>query len=238
MIISENRLQELIQEGICEVLQESQYDESIGTLLGNGVRNAKKLPSKIKNSWNSFKNDFNTAKNNEPQDNQGATGKPRSLAGLYGYAKERYWQKKKDWDDKVAAGVNYAHYKYKDRDVVGDEYGQEMANNIRDYGTEPYRQDRLNNWRAQRGLEPQGIQPHPALAQNAQNNQNKRRKKKKNNGQQQGGQQQPVQPQGGQQQPVQPQGGQKRPVRPQGGQRRPTNPQGGQQPPVQQQKRQ
>ena len=52
MIISENRLQELIQEGICEVLQESQYDESIGTLLGDGVRNAKKLPSKIKNSWN------------------------------------------------------------------------------------------------------------------------------------------------------------------------------------------
>ena len=42
MTISENRLQELIQEGICEVLQESQYDESIGTLLGNGVRNAKK----------------------------------------------------------------------------------------------------------------------------------------------------------------------------------------------------
>ena len=238
MTISENRLQELIQEGICEVLQESQYDESIGTLLGNGVRNAKKLPSKIKNSWNSFKNDFNTAKNNEPQDNQDATGKPRSLAGLYGYAKERYWQKKKDWGDKVAAGGNYARHKYKDRDVVRDEYGQEMANNIRDYGTEPYRQDRLNNWRAQRGLEPQGVQPHPALAQNAQNNQNKRRKKKKNNGQQQGGQQQPVQPQGGQRQPVQPQGGQKRPVRPQGGQRRPTNPQGGQQPPVQQQKRQ
>lgn len=238
MTISENRLQELIQESICEVLQESQYDESIGTLLGNGVRNAKKLPSKIKNSWNSFKNDFNTAKNNEPQDNQDATGKPRSLAGLYGYAKERYWQKKKDWEDKVAAGVNYAHYKYKDRDVVGDEYGQEMANKIRDYGTEPYRQDRLNNWRAKRGLEPQGVQPHPALAQNAQNNQNKRRKKKKNNGQQQGVQQQPVQPQGGQRQPVQPQGGQKRPVKPQGSQQRPTKPQGGQQPPVQQQKRQ
>lgn len=238
MIISENRLQELIQESIYEILEEGQYDESIGTLLGNGVRNAKKLPSKIKNSWNSFKNDFNTAKNNEPQDSQDAIGKPRSLAGLYGYAKERYWQKKKDWKDKVAAGVNYAHYKYKDRDVVGDEYGQEMANNIRDYGTEPYRQDRLNNWRAQRGLEPQGVQPHPALAQNAQNNQNKRRKKKKNNGQQQGGQQQPVQPQGGQRQPVQLQGGQKRPVRPQGGQRRPAKPQGGQQPPVQQQKRQ
>ena len=234
MIISENRLQELIQESIYEVLQESQYDESIGTLLGNGVRNAKKLPSKIKNSWNSFKNDFNTAKNNEPQDNQGTTGKPRSLAGLYGYAKERYWQKKKDWEDKVAAGVNYAHYKYKDRDVVGDEYGQEMANNIRDYGTEPYRQDRLNNWRAQRGLEPQGIQPHPALAQNiqtqntqnTQNNQNKkkRRKKKKNNGPQQGGPQQPVQPQGGQQQPVQPQGGQRRPAKPQGDQQRPAKP--------------
>ena len=235
MIISENRLQELIQESIYEVLQEAQYDEGIGTLLGNGVRNAKKLPSKIKNSWNSFKNDFNTAKNNEPQDNQDAIGKPRSLAGLYGYAKERYWQKKKDWEDKVAAGSNYARHKYKDRDVVRDEYGQEMADNIRDYGTEPYRQDRLNNWRAQRGLEPQGVQPHPALAQNTQNtqnNQNKKKRRKKNNGQQQGGQQQPVQPQGGQQKPVKPQGGQQQPIQPQGGQQRPAKPQGGQQRPA------
>ena len=241
MTISENRLQELIQEGICEVLQESQYDESIGTLLGNGVRNAKKLPSKIKNSLNSFKNDFNTAKNNEPQDNQDATGKPRSLAGLYGYAKERYWQKKKDWDDKVAAGSNYARHKYKDRDVVRDEYGQEMANNIRDYGTEPYRQDRLNNWRAQRGLEPQGVQPHPALAQNAQNNQNKKRKNPKNNGQQQGVQQQPVQQQQRRQQPLnqQQQRRQQPPVQQQ--QRVQQQPvqqqQRRQQPPVQQQQR-
>ena len=45
-----------------------------------------------------------------------------------------------------------------------------MADNIRDYGTEPYRQDRLNNWRAQRGLGPQGVQPHPALAQQQQPN--------------------------------------------------------------------
>ena len=243
MIISDNRLQELTQEGLCEVLQESQYDESIGTLLGNGVRNAKKLPSKIKNSWNSFKNDFNTAKNNEPQDNQDVTGKPRSLAGLYGYAKERYWQKKKDWGDKVAAGGNYARHKYKDRDVVRDEYGQEMANNIRDYGTEPYRQDRLNNWRAQRGLEPQGVQPHPALAQNAQNNQNKRHKKKKNNGQQQGVQQQPVpQQQRGQQQPTQQQQRRQQPPAQQQPQRRQQQSvqqqQRKQQPPVQQQKRQ
>ena len=243
MIISENRLHELIQESIYEVLQESQYDESIGSLLGYGVRNAKKLPSKIKNSWESFKNDFNAAKNNEPQDKQNVTGKPRSLAGLYGYAKERYWQKKKDWDDKVAAGGNYARHKYKDRDVVRDEYGQEMANNIRDYGTEPYRQDRLNNWRAQRGLEPQGVQPHPALAQNAQNNQNKRRKKKKNNGQQQGGQQQqqPIQQQQRRQQPpVQQQQRRQQPLnQQQRGQQQPTQQQQrGQQPPVQQQKRQ
>ena len=251
MIISENRLQELINESIYEVLQETQYNEGIGTVLGNGVRNAKKLPSKIKNSWNSFKNDFNTAKNNEPQDNQDVTGKPRSLAGLYGYAKERYWQKKKDWGDKVAAGGNYARHKYKDRDVVRDEYGQEMANNIRDYGTEPYRQDRLNNWRAQRGLEPQGVQPHPALAQNAQNNQNKRHKKKKNNGQQQGVQQQPVQQQQRrQQQPTQQQKGQQRPaqqqqqrrqqqsVQQQREQQQPTQQQQRrQQPPAQQQKR-
>lgn len=165
MTISESRLHELIQESIYEVLQEAQYDEGLGTLLGGAVRNLKKIPEKLKKSWQGFKDDFNTAKNNEPQDTQDVTGKPRSLAGLYGYAKERYWQKKKDWEDKVAAGSNYARYKYKDRDVVGDEYGQEMANNIRNYGTEPYRQDRLNNWRTQRGLEPQGVQPHPDLIQ-------------------------------------------------------------------------
>jgi hypothetical protein len=238
MIISENRLQELINESIYEVLQEAQYNEGLGTLLGNGVRNAKKLPSKIKNSWDSFKNDFNAAKNNEPQDNQDVTGKPRSLAGLYGYAKTRYKQRKKDWNDKVAAGRNYAYYKYKDRDVVGDEYGQEIANNIRDYDTEAYRQDRLNNWRIQRGLEPQGVQPrtdlakqpnklqqgridnenssnfigvspHPGLAQNTQNTQNNQNKKKRRKKKKNNGQQQ-----GGQQQPVQPQGGQQQPVQP------------------------
>lgn len=166
MTISENRLQELIQESIYEVLQEAQYNEGLGTLLGNGVRNAKKIPEKLKKSWQGFKDDFNTARNNGPQ----ATGKPRSLAGWYGYAKERYWQKRKDWEDKVDAGGNYARHKYKDRDVVGDEYGQEMANTIRDYDTEAYRQDRLNNWRTQRGLGPQGVQsqgvqPHPDLTQ-------------------------------------------------------------------------
>ena len=170
VIISESRLQELVQESIYEVLQEAQYDEGLGTLLGNGVRNIKKIPSKVKNSWTSFKNDFNAAKNGEEAPSQNANkkeGRPRSLAGMYGYAKERYWQMKKDWEDQVKAGGNYARYKYKDRDVVGNEYGQEMANNIRDYGTEPYRQDRLDGWRAQRGLEPQNnadsVQPHPAL---------------------------------------------------------------------------
>ena len=35
MIISENRLHELIQESIYEVLQEAQYDEGLGHWLGN-----------------------------------------------------------------------------------------------------------------------------------------------------------------------------------------------------------
>ena len=63
MTISENRLQELIQEGICEVLQESQYDEGLGHWLGNAYRT-------MRNKWNNFKGDFNAGRNKARWDNR------------------------------------------------------------------------------------------------------------------------------------------------------------------------
>ena len=63
MIISENRLQELIQEGICEVLQESQYDEGLGHWLGNAYQT-------MRNKWNNFKGDFNAGRNKARWDNR------------------------------------------------------------------------------------------------------------------------------------------------------------------------
>lgn len=63
MTISENRLQELIQEGICEVLQESQYDEGLGHWLGNAYQT-------MRNKWNNFKGDFNAGRNKARWDNR------------------------------------------------------------------------------------------------------------------------------------------------------------------------
>ena len=63
MTISENGLQELIQEGICEVLQESQYDEGLGHWLGNAYQT-------MRNKWNNFKGDFNAGRNKARWDNR------------------------------------------------------------------------------------------------------------------------------------------------------------------------
>lgn len=63
MIISENRLQELIQESIYEVLQEAQYDEGLGHWLGNAYQT-------MKNKWNNFKGEFNAGRNKARWDNR------------------------------------------------------------------------------------------------------------------------------------------------------------------------
>ena len=199
MIISENRLQELIQESIYEILEEGQYDESFGHWLGNKFQTAR---NKVRN----FVNDFKAGQNDAREQN-----KDYNPYSIYG-----------DREDVVRRMGNgaYSNYRYDLETRRNQKARGEIQNSTQDV------QQMQNN---------NGVQPHPALAQNTQNsqNKNKRRKKKKNNGQQQGGQQRPVQPQGGQQRPVQPQGGQQRPVQPQGGQQRPVQPQGGQQRPVQ-----
>ena len=63
MIISENRLHELIQESIYEVLQEAQYDEGLGHWLGNAYQT-------MRNKWNNFKGDFNAGRNKARWDNR------------------------------------------------------------------------------------------------------------------------------------------------------------------------
>ena len=63
MIISENRLHELIQESIYEVLQEAQYDEGLGHWLGNAYQT-------MRNKWNNFKGDFNAGRNEARWDNR------------------------------------------------------------------------------------------------------------------------------------------------------------------------
>ena len=54
--ISEERLRQLIQESITEVLMENENDEGLGRFLGNAYQWAK-------NKWNNFKGDFNAARN-------------------------------------------------------------------------------------------------------------------------------------------------------------------------------
>lgn len=63
MIISENRLQELIQESICEVLQEAQYNEGFGHWLGNKFQTAR---NKVRN----FVNDFKAGQNDAREQNK------------------------------------------------------------------------------------------------------------------------------------------------------------------------
>ena len=63
MIISENRLHELIQESRYEVLQEAQYDEGLGHWLGNAYQT-------MKNKWNNFKGEFNAGRNKARWDNR------------------------------------------------------------------------------------------------------------------------------------------------------------------------
>lgn len=63
MTISENRLQELINESIYEVLQEAQYDEGLGHWLGNKFQTAR---NKVRN----FVNDFKAGQNDAREQNK------------------------------------------------------------------------------------------------------------------------------------------------------------------------
>ena len=63
MTISENRLQELINESICEILEEGQYDESFGHWLGNKFQTAR-------NKARNFVNDFKAGQNDARERNK------------------------------------------------------------------------------------------------------------------------------------------------------------------------
>ena len=61
--ISEERLKQLIQESITEVLNEEEFDEGIGHWLGKTFQG-------LKNKWNNFKGDFNAGRNKARYDNR------------------------------------------------------------------------------------------------------------------------------------------------------------------------
>jgi hypothetical protein len=63
MIISENRLQELINESIYEVLNESEFDEGFGHWLGQTYQG-------IKNRWNNFRKDIEAGRDKAQFDNK------------------------------------------------------------------------------------------------------------------------------------------------------------------------
>lgn len=61
--LTENRLQELIQESIYEVLQEAQYDEGFGHWLGSKFQGAR-------NKFRNFVNDFKAGQNDARERNK------------------------------------------------------------------------------------------------------------------------------------------------------------------------
>lgn len=132
MTISENRLQELINESIYEVLQEAQYNEGFGHWLGNKFQTAR---NKVRN----FVNDFKAGQNDAREQN-----KDYNPYSIYG-----------DREDAVRRMGNgaYPNYRYDLETRRNQRARGEMQNN-----TQGGQQTQDNN----------GIQPHPALAQQQQ----------------------------------------------------------------------
>lgn len=129
MIISENRLQELIQESIYEILEEGQYDESFGHWLGNRFQTAR---NKVRN----FVNDFKAGQNDAREQN-----KDYNPYSIYG-----------DREDAVRRMGNgaYPNYRY-DLETRRNQKARGETQN----STQDVQQMQNNN----------GVQPHPALAQ-------------------------------------------------------------------------
>lgn len=129
MIISENRLQELIQESIYEILEEGQYDESFGHWLGNKFQTAR---NKVRN----FVNDFKAGQNDAREQN-----KDYNPYSIYG-----------DREDAVRRMGNgaYPNYRY-DLETRRNQKARGETQN----STQDVQQMQNNN----------GVQPHPALAQ-------------------------------------------------------------------------
>lgn len=62
VVISEERLNRIIEESIIETINEAMEDESIGHTLGNAYQWAR-------NKWNNFKGDFNAGRNHQRYQN-------------------------------------------------------------------------------------------------------------------------------------------------------------------------
>ena len=185
MTISENRLQELINESICEVLNEWEWLDKVASKVGN-------IHQGVLNGINNAKNKYWAARDFKRAENKATD----PYAQFYDSANTFTFNGKtvngsEDFGDMVRAQGGRR-----------DTYRQDRIN----YLGGKFSQSRQNYENSSNFI---GVSPHPGLAQNTQNTQNnqnkkKRRNNKKNNGTQQGGHQQPVQPQGGQRRPAKP----------------------------------
>ena len=125
MIISENRLHELIQESIYEVLQEAQYNEGLGHWLGNAYQT-------MRNKWNNFKGDFNAGRNKARWDNRyyepySRYGNEANNFRNYGgqeYAADRYNRTV----ERNARAAQYGRQKYGDEGMPYPNQGGRRAN--------------------------------------------------------------------------------------------------------------
>lgn len=154
MIISENRLRELLNESIYEVLTEEEFDEGFGHLLGKTFQNAR-------NKWNNFKNDFKAGQNKARYDNRD-------------YDSYSKWGDDAD-DIRNFGGREYSAYRY---NLAAD-----RNNNARRYTTDKGRQQATSQQQtpvqqqAQEPVQQQAQEPvqqqaptqaHPALNNNNQ----------------------------------------------------------------------
>lgn len=157
MVISENRLQELIKESIYEVLAEGQYDEGFGHWLGSKFQN-------IRNKYNNFVNDFRAGQNDARERN-----KDYNPYGIYGDRED---------DVRRMGGGAYPDYRYnleksRNQRARGEHTTSDPIEPTPNSGVE-----------SQNNVEPQdnGPQPHPLLInQQQQQQQNNGQQPKDNN---------------------------------------------------------
>lgn len=138
MIISENRLQELLQESIYEVLMENENDEGFGHWLGQTYQG-------IKNKWNNFKKDIEAGRNKARFDNKDYNG--------YSY----YGDKENELRRMSHGG--YGDYRYNlEKERNNAARGQNVTNNTPKTQSSSTTQN-TNSTQSNDGITP----PHPSL---------------------------------------------------------------------------
>lgn len=152
MVISEERLQELVRESIYEVLNESEFDEGFGHWLGQTYQG-------IKNKWNNFKKDFNAGRDKARFDN-------KDYNGYSHYGDEESELRK------MSHG-GYGDYRYNlEKERNNAARGQNVTNDTPETSNTPETQNSSTTQNTDSTQSNNGMtQPHPSLSpQNNTNN--------------------------------------------------------------------